>query len=206
VVFEPTYKKPGDLIKSDEWNKIIDELVNLKKYIDSMSISVTLTSLPSPTGISRNLTADDPDDFNFGISVMGLITKHYSGDEKGEICKFGINDYADIIYYWACAAKGDRELLKITVEYVDGTTFTTENLFINEGSKLRPRGNRNLYIEYLQSPNQHIWYKYRFENPSSEKEIRYLTFEDISSEKVVRIANVMHYSTRVKPPINTERS
>jgi len=29
--FEPINKKPGDLIKSDEWNKMIDELVELRK-------------------------------------------------------------------------------------------------------------------------------------------------------------------------------
>jgi len=207
MVFEPIYKKPGDLIRSDEWNKIMDELVYLKKYIESMSRSVTLTSLLSPTGISRNLSTDVPEDFNYGIDVMGLITKQYTGGEKSEICRFGINDYADIIYYWSGAAKGDRELLQIILEYVDGTTFTLENLFIHEWSKLRPKGNKNPYVEYLQSPNQHLWYRYGFENPSPEKEIRHVTFEDISAEKVVRIANIVHYSTRVKPlTTNPERS
>jgi hypothetical protein len=179
----------------------MDEMVYLKKYIESMSRNVTLTSLSSPIGISCNLSTDAPEDFNYGINVMGLITKQYSGGAKGEICRFGITDYADIIYYWSGAAKGDRELLQITLEYVDGTTFTSEKLFIHEWSKLRPKGNKNPYNEYLQSPNQHLWYKYGFENPSPEKEIRYMTFEDISYEGVVRIANVIHYSTRVKPLI-----
>ena len=205
MVFEPTYKSPGDSIRSDEWNQILDELVYLKKYIESMSRSVTLTSLSSPSGISHNLRTDD--DFNYGMDVMGLITKQYNGDENGEICRFGINDCADIIYYWSGAAKGDRELLQIILEYVDGTTFTLENLFINEWSKLRPKGNKNPFVEYLQSPSQHLWYRYGFENPSPEKEIRHVTFKDIGAERVVRIANVLHYSTRVKPLITCpERS
>ncbi len=201
MVFEPAYKKPGDLIKSDEWNKIIDELVFLRKYIESMSRNVTLTSLSSPIGISRNLSTDVPEDFNYGIDVMGLITKQYYMGEKetGEICRFGINDSADIIYYWSGAAKGDSESLKITLEYVDGTTFSSEKLFIHEWSKLRPKGNKNPYVEYLQSPNQRLWYRYGFENPGPEKEIRYITFEDISTDSAVRIANVIQYTTRVKP-------
>lgn len=199
MVFEPIYKKPGDLVRSDEWNQIVDELVFLRKYIESMSRSVTLTSLSSPTGISSNLSTDVSDDFKYGTDVMGLITKQYNRSDKGEICRFGINDYADVIYYWSGAANGDRELLQITLEYVDGATFTLENQYIHEWSKLRPKGNKNPYFEYLQSPNQHLWYRYGFENPSPEKEIRLIIFEYISTEGVVRIANVVQYSTRLKP-------
>src|SRR5574341_2080361 len=99
--FEPTYKKPGDMIKSDEWNKILDELIELRKYIDNMARNVTLTALASPVGNSRNLSTDVSDDFNYGTDVMGLITKQYyvGGKETGEICRFGINDFADMIYY-----------------------------------------------------------------------------------------------------------
>ncbi len=199
--FEPTYKKPGDLIKSDEWNKILDELVELRKYIENMTRSVTLTSLSSPTGVSYSLSRDVPDDFNYDRDVIGLITRQYYMREKetGEICTFGINDFADVIYYWSGAAKGDTQALKITLEYVDGTTFPSEKLFIHEWSKLRPKGNKNPYVEYLQSPNQRLWYRYPLENPSPEKEIRYMTFENVSSESAVRIGNVLHYVTRIKP-------
>jgi hypothetical protein len=199
--FEPTYKKPGDLIKSDEWNKILDEMVELKKYIENMTRSVTLTSLSSPTGVSYSLSRDVPDDFNYDRDVIGLITRQYYVREKetGEICTFGINDFADIIYYWSGAAKGDTQALKVILEYVDGTTFVSEKLFIHEWSKLRPKGNKNPYVEYLQSPNQRLWYRYPLENPSPEKEIRYITFENVSSETAVRIGNVLHYVTRIKP-------
>jgi len=198
--FEPTYKKPGDLIRSDEWNKILDELIDLRKYIENMTRSITLTSLESPIGTSRNLSTDVPDDFNYGTDVMGLITKqYYLGEkEKGDICQFGVHDFADFIYYWSGAANGDRDALQITLEYVDGTTFTSEKLFIHEWSTLRPKGKKNPYVEYLQSPNQRLWYKYGLENPNPEKGIRYITFGDVSMESAVRIANVIQYVTKVR--------
>lgn len=199
--FEPTYKKPGDLIKSEEWNEILEELIGLRKYIENMTRSVTLSSLISPLGDSKSLSTDVPDKFNYGTDVMGLITKqYYVGEtEKGYICKFGIHDFADIIYYWSGAAMGDNEALKISLEYVDGTIFNSENLFIHEWSNLRPKGGNNPYVEYLQSPNQRLWYKYELVNPSPEKGIRYITFEDVSEESAPRIANILQYVTRVKP-------
>lgn len=200
MVFEPNYKKPGDLIKSDDWNKIQDELVELRKFVESMTRSVTLTGLESPVGTSYSLTKEASEDFDYGIDVLGLITKQYylGRKETGDICRFGIHDYADIIYYWSGAAHGDRDSLKITLEYVDGTTFASDNLFIHEWSKLRPRGSKNPYVEYLQSPNQHLWYKYGIENPSPEKVIRYITFEDVDADSAARIADVLQYVTRVK--------
>jgi len=199
--FELTHKKPGDLIKSDEWNMILEELIELRKYIESMTRSVTLTSLASPLGTSRNLSTDVPEDFNYGTDVMGLITKQYyvGAKETGKICQFGIHDCADVIHYWSGAAIGDKEALQITLEYTDDTTSTSEKLFIHEWSELRRKGSKNPYVEYLQSPNQRLWYKYTLENPSPEKGIRYITFEDVSEESAVRIANVIHYMTRVKP-------
>lgn len=206
--FEPVYKKPGDLIKSDEWNKIIEELINLRKFIENMTRSVTLTSLASPIGNSYNLSTGMPDDFNYGTEVMGLITKQYHvGAKAGEICRFGIHDFADVIYYWSGVAKGDIESLMITLEYVDGTTFASSRLFIHEWSKLKPKGSNNPYVEYLHSPNQRVWYKYGLDNPSPEKGIRYITFENVSAGAAVRIANVLHYVTRVKPlAIDTKKS
>jgi hypothetical protein len=199
--FEPEYKKPGDLIKSDEWNKILDELISLRKLIESMTRSATLTSLASPIGTPYNLSTGMPDDFNYGTDVMGLITKQYHvvGKEAGKICRFGIHDFADVVYYWAGVSKGERDSLKITLEYVDGTTFESGKLLIHECSKLKPKGSNNPYVEYLHSPNQRVWYKYGLENPNPDKGIRYITFEDVSAGAAVRIANVLHYVARVKP-------
>lgn len=201
MVLDMTYKKPGDLIRSEEWNKIIDELAALRKYIDNMTRSVTLTQLLSPIGKSYSLSTNVEDEFNYGIDIMGLITKQFYLDKAsvGNICKFGLNDHADVISYWSGAAGGDKEALDILIEYVDGTMYNARGLFIHEWSNLRPRGQKNPYVEYLQSPNQRLWYRYVLVNPNPDKEIRYITFADSSKDTAVRIANVLHYTTRVKP-------
>ena len=198
--FDPVFKKPGEIIRSDEWNKILEELVALRKYIDNMTRSVTLTNLPSPIGTSYNLSTGVPDDFNYGVDVLWLINQQYyiGKAETGDICKFGLNDFADIVSYWSGAAGGDKESVEIQIEYIDGSNFTSEKLVIHEWTNLRPKGNKNPYVEYLQSPNQRLWYKYSLINPSPEKAIRYITFRDIAKDTAVRIANVLHYTTRVK--------
>lgn len=201
MTFEPIVKKPGDVIRSDEWNKIQEELVSLRKYIDNMTRSVTLTALPSPIGSAYSLSSNVPDDFNYGIDVLGLISRQYyvGKAETGDICKFGLNDYADTISYWSGAANGDKEAIEIQLEYIDGSVHTSEKLVIHEWTNLRPKGNKNPYVEYLQSPNQRLWYRYALINPNPDKAIRYITFRDITKDVAVRIANVVHYTTRVKP-------
>ena len=201
MVMETNYKKPGDLIRSEEWNKILDELVALRSYIDNMTRSVTLTSMSSPIGKSYGLGSGIEEDFNYGTDVIGLITKQYfmGRSEAGDICRFGLNDQADLISYWSGAANGDKEALEIDIEYVDGSVFTSDKLFIHEWSNLRPRGNKNPYSEYLQSPNQRLWYRYNIVNPNPDKEIRFITFRDTNQAIAVRIANVLHYTTRVQP-------
>lgn len=200
MALELSYKKPGDLIRSEEWNRIIDELTGLRRYIDNMTRSVTLTQLSSPIGKSYNLSTNMEDEYNYGIDTMGLITKQYYTDKNtvGTICRFGLNDYADTVSYWSGAVGGDKEVLDITVEYVDGTAFNAKGVFIHEWSNLRPRGAKNPYVEYLQSPNQRLWYRYVLVNPYPDKEIRYITFADASKDSAVRIANILHYTTRVK--------
>lgn len=199
MAFEPVYKKPGDLIRSEEWNQIQDELLALKKYIQNMTRSTTLTGLESSTGTFSRLFRDAPQNFNYGVDVMGLISgQYYLGGEGKEICTYGINDFADIIYYWSGASKGEADALKITLEYVDGTTFASEKLFINEWYPLKPKSEKNPYVEFIGS-SKGVWYKYGLVNPRAEKEIRYITFEETLPESGVRIANVVHYVTRILP-------
>jgi hypothetical protein len=201
MVFEVNYKKPGDLIRSEEWNKILDELVSLRSYIESMTRGITLTQLSSPVGTSYSLSTGVGEEFNYGTDVMGLITKQYyvGKSQTGDVCRFGVNDTADVISYWAGAANGDKDAMEVVLEYVDGSVFTSDKLFINEWSNLRPKSNKNPYIEYLQSPNQRLWYRYTLVNPNPDKAIRYITFRDINPDCGVRVANVLHYMTRVKP-------
>jgi hypothetical protein len=199
MVIERKYKNPGDLIRSEEWNQILDELIDLRKHIDEMSSRDTLTSLESPTGTSCGLGTNAPQDLNYDTEVMGQITKQYyvGGAEVGEICKFGINNFADIIYYWSAATVGGDDVLKVTLEYTDGSTFTSDKLFIHSWSELSRKGDKNPYVEYLLSPNRRVWYKYALQNPHPDNEIRSITFEDVSANSGARIANVVQYVARV---------
>lgn len=195
--FEPVYKKPGDPIRSEEWNSILDELISLRKYIENMTRSVTLIGLESQNGKFSRLSTDAPEGFNFGMDVMGLITRQYYGGAK-EICRFGINDFADIIYYWS-GSKADSESLKISLEYVDGTFLPPQIFFVNDWSRLRQKSDKNPYLEYLLSSDERVWYRYGMKNSHPEKEIRYIIFEDESGTGGTRIGNVIHYVTRVLP-------
>ncbi len=201
MVIERKYKSPGDLIRSEEWNQILDELIDLRKHIDEMSIRGTLTGLESPTGTSCGLGKDAPQDLNYETEVMGLITKqYYVGEaEVGEICTFGINNFADLIYYWSAATVGGDDVLRMTLEYTDGSTYTSDKLFIHQWSELKHKGDKNPYVEYLLSPNRRVWYKYAIQNPHPDNEIRSITFEDVSPNSGARIANVVQYVTRVMP-------
>jgi hypothetical protein len=205
--FEPVYKKPADIIRSEEWNKILDELVDLRKTISGMTYSVTLTSLESPFGLSARLKSELSEDFNYGMDVMGLITRQYYRADKGSgICRFGVDNYGEILSYWAGAFPSGAEALRITLEYIDGTSFVSENQFIHELTQLKPKGKKNPYTEYLTSPNQHLWYKYSLINPSPEKIIRHVTFEDMTAKSTVRIGDVIDYLTRIRPlPEYTEK-
>lgn len=211
VKFEPIKKKPGDLIKSDDWNKIQEDLrselneiyekINeIKEYIDNMTTLKTLININSVSGIQYNLDAEVPDDRdNYATSVLGNITKFfYLGiNTFGEICKFGILDYADIMYFWASAKNGNKKCLRVTFEYTDGETQTTDDLFIHEWTKLQPKLQGN-YIEYLLSPNEHVFYRYAIHNPLPEKKIRYISFTDVSKECGVRIGNAIQYVSKIK--------
>lgn len=198
--FEPVYKKPADLIRSEEWNKILDELVDLRKTIGTMTHAVALTGLESPFGLSATLRPDLSEDFNYGIDVMGLINRQYFRADKGAgICRFGIDDFVEVLFYWAGAFPAGDDALRVTLEYFDGTTFVSENLFIHELTQLRTKGKKNPYTQYLTTPNQHIWYKYGLVNPEPAKAVRYVTFEDMTQKSTVRIADVLQYITLIRP-------
>ena len=194
-------KKPGDPIRSEDWNTMVKELVALREYIDQMARGTTLHSLESPTGTGYSLSKGVPEEFDYGTEIMGLITRQYflGVENTGETCRFGIQDFAGIIYYWAAASRGDKNALRITLEYTDNSLEPSRDLFILEWSRLRPRGENTPYFEYFLSPNQRVIYRYALENPNPEKPIRYIIFEDINRECGLRIGNMLHYVTRVRP-------
>ena len=211
--FEPIRKNPGELIRSEDWNKIQEdvkadlkmlerEILVLREYIDRMAKSVTLTNLDSPVGSSYRLNEDVPGEVgNYATSVLGYITRQWvlGKEQAGEICKFGVLDYFDVLYYWGGAARSEKGCLEITLEYVDGTLHSEGDLFVHDWTQLRVKGDRNPYIEYLLSPNERVWYKYEIKNLHPDKEVRYISFKDIDEENSPRIANVIQHVARIRP-------
>jgi len=211
--FEPIKKNPGELIRSEDWNKIQedvqsdlttleDEIKRLKEYIDNMTGSVTLTNMESPIGVSYRLDEEVPGSIgNYSTSVLGYISRMYvmGKENTGDICKFGVLDYFDRLYYWAGADKSDKGTLEITLEYVDGTMYPISNLPIHDWMQLQIKGDKNPYHEYLLSPNERVWYKYAITNPSPDKEVRYISFKDTDEENSPRIANVIQHVARIRP-------
>jgi hypothetical protein len=204
--FKPILKKPGDVIRSEDWNKIQEDikadLERIEEYISKMTETVTLTNVESPVGKSFNLMDIVPGETSsYNSNVMGLITKQWllEKGKVGEICRFGVMDSFDILYYWSGAENGDKKTLNIVLEYMDGTTAGIEGLFIHDRTKLRPAGQDNPYIEYILSPNERVWYKYQIVNPNPEKEVRYISFKNVNAECTPRIGNVIQYKTRIKP-------
>ena len=211
--FEPVKKKPGDLIRSDDWNRIQEdiradlaaleeEIRRLRNYVDNMTESVTLINLDSPVGMSYGLDQVVPGETgNYATSVLGYITRQWvlGRGKTGEICRFGILDYFDLLHYWSGADNGDKKTLEIAIEYVDGTIHTASEIFIHEWTELRPKGSDNPYVEYLLSPNERVWYKYELRNPNPDKEVRYVYFRNANEECVPRIANVVQHIARLRP-------
>jgi hypothetical protein len=209
--YEQLKKMPGDLISADDWNEIIDELESLRtafsagledlrKEMSERTYFVTLQSLESPINAPKSLDGEEAA-FSYGTGVLGLITgQYYLGKvEEGEVCKFGIHDFADTLYYWAGAVENAVPPLRIILEYLDNTTYTSRDLPIHDCLELHLKGDENPYDEFLASPNGRVMYRYPFANPHPDKAIRYITFEDVSAEADLHIGNILHYATRIRP-------
>jgi hypothetical protein len=206
VKFKPIKKNPGDVIRSEDWNKIQDDLKadleEMEDYISKMSETVTLTNAESSSGRSFSLVDLVPGEkSSYESSVMGLITKQWClpGGEAGELCRFGVTSSFDVMHYWAGAEGGDKKALDITLEYVDGTTANVTGVFVHDRGKLRPTGTANPYLEYLLSPNERVWYKYQLVNPSPDKEVRYISFKNTVAGCTPRIGNTFTLVSRIKP-------
>ena len=212
--FKPIARKPGEVIRSEEWNKMQEDirldlekleknLVELRTYVDNMSETVTLVNLDSPAGLSLPLDQTvSGETTNYGTRVMGLISKQWlahAGEPPAEICRFGITDYVDLFYFWAGSEKGNAKVMDISIEYVDGSSSTVPGLYVHDCAKLSPKGRDNPYVEYLLSPNERVWYKYEVKNPNPTKEIRHVTFVKNKADSIPRIANVFQYRSRIKP-------
>ncbi len=212
--FKPITRKPGEIIRSEDWNKIQEDIrsdlervekyiQDLRGYVDNMVETVSLVNVDSPVGKTFALNETVPGEaLNYGTRVMGLISKQWltaPEEGTGEICRYGITDFVDVFYFWAGAEKGNTKMVDISIEYVDGSATTISGLYIHDCAKLSPKGRDNPYVEYLLSPNERVWYKYEVKNPNPGKEIRYISFVQTKPDSTPRVANVIHYRSRIKP-------
>lgn len=219
VEFEPIKRKPGEVIRSEDWNKMQEDiradlaelertLQGLKDYIDNMQETTTLLNISSLVGKSYSLDeVIAGETTSYETPIVGLLTKQWllEKGETGEICRLGVVTLLNSIDYWAGAEGGDKKALEVVFDYMDGTNAVVSDLFVHDRSKLRPKGTENPYVEYLLSPNEYVWYRYRIVNPNSEKTVLTISFRNTNSECTPRIGNVIHYKAKITPPkIQTE--
>jgi hypothetical protein len=211
--FNPILRKPGEVIKSEDWNQMqediqtdIEELERklqvLKDYVDEMEESQTMMNMDSPVGKAYNLNEVVPGETSsYEAPIVGLLTKQWlrSKAEPGDICRFSVVAPIELLDYWAGAENGDKKALEVTFNYIDGTSAVVSDLFVHDRLKLRPKGVENPYIEYLLSPNEHVWYRYRLVNPNSRKEVLSVSFKNVVQGCAPRIGNVIHYRSKIIP-------
>jgi len=211
--FEPIARKPGEVIRSEDWNRMQEEikadlqelerrLQALKEYVDNMVETITLLNVTSPVGVAYNLNEVVPGESDsYQAPVVGHLTRQWllEKGQVGVICRFGIVALLESLDYWSGAEKGDKKTLEVVFDYIDGTNAVVSGLFIHDRARLRPKGADNPYVEYLLSPNEHVWYRYRVANTSPEKEVLTVSFRNTSPECTPRVGNVVHYRAKIVP-------
>jgi hypothetical protein len=213
--FEPLIRKPGEFINAEDWNSIQEgllgeisrlegELIDLKKYVDNMSESLTLMGVESHAGKAYTLDSLIPGEIKtYEIRAMGLITRQWVPAARGvkdTICEFGITDFFEVLQFWAGAENGEKKMLDIELRYVDGTSEKIgANLFVNDRNDISlNRDNENPYLEFISSPNRTAWYKYQVANKNPKKKVGYVTFNNNNPECTPRIGNVIHLRSKIK--------
>lgn len=211
--FKPITKKPGELIKAEDWNRIQEDILKdleeieksigeLRKYVESLTETSTILNPASPVGTSYELNVPVPGETaSYMATVVGPITRQWAMErgKVGEVCRFGLAAYLEVLEYWAGAEDGDKKALDIVFEYLDGTSSVVSALYVNECSKLRPKNPENPYLEYLLSPNERVWYRYRLNNPHPEKEVFNISFRKSEPNCILKIGNVIHYRSKMTP-------
>jgi hypothetical protein len=211
--FNPILRKPGEVIKSEDWNKMQEDIQGdigelerklqvLKEYVDSMEESTTMLNMGSLIGRSFNLDDVIPGETSsYDAPMVGLLTRQWllPKGEAGDICRFSVVARLESLDYWSGAENGDKKALEVVFNYIDGTSAVISELFVHDRTKLRPKGTDNPYLEYLLSPNEYVWYRYRVDNPNPEKEVLTVSFRNIVPDCTPRIGNVIHYRSRIIP-------
>ena len=211
--FEPIVRKPGEIIRSDDWNKMQEDILAdfeeverklqvLKDYIDNMEETTTMLNMASYVGKAYNLDeVIEGESASYESPIVGLLTKQFllPKGKTGEICRFSVVSFLASLDYWAGAEGGNKKALDVVFNYIDGTYATVSDLFVHDRTKLKSKGSQNPYIEYLLAPNEYVWYRYRVPNPDPEKEVLTVSFSNKDSECTPRIGNVIHYRARLIP-------
>lgn len=210
--FSPRPARPGEPIRSEDWNYIqqamLAEIVSLqarcdelRRYVDNMSVLHTMTNVESTEGKSYRLDETIPGEVgSYGAGIVGLISRQWVPPVKGAvgICRFTVTNSFDQLDFWSGAEGGNRNALDVTLNYVDGTTETFSGLFIHDRGALAPSGDENAFVEYLLSPSQWVWYRYRLTNPHPDREVVSVSFANASSEARSRVGNVLQLRARVR--------
>jgi hypothetical protein len=211
--FNPILKKPGELIRSEDWNKMqadiqgdIEELEQrlqaLRNYVDNMEESATMLNMDSIVGKAYNLDAVmEGETSSYEAPIVGVLTKQWLLPKgvAGDICKFSIVSRLQSLDYWSGAENGNKKALELTFNYIDGTSAVISQLFVHDRNKLRPKGLDNPYLEYLLSSNECVWYRYEVMNPNPEKEVLNVNFSNTIEGCTPRIGNVIHYRSKITP-------
>jgi hypothetical protein len=210
--FQPRPAQPGGPIRSEDWNYIqqalLAEIVSLQarcdglqKYVDNMSVLHTMTNLESTEGRSYALNETVPGELgNYGSGIVGLISRQWVPPVKGEvgICRFAVANTFDQLDYWAGAEGGNKKALDVKLNYADGSDAGFPGLFTHEVTALAPAGDDNPFVEYILSPSQWVWYRYRLNNPHPEREVISISFANATSEARSRVGNVVQLRARVR--------
>jgi len=211
--FNPIYKKPGEVIRSEDWNKMQEDIQSdigelerrvqvLKDYVDNMEESATMLDMNSPVGKAYDLDeATAGETTSYEAHMVGLLTKQWlpGKGKTGDICRFSMVTHLTSLDYWSGAENGNKKALEVTFNYIDGTNAVLSGLFVHDRRKLRPKGTDNPYLEYLLSPNEHVWYRYKIVNPNTEKEVLSVSFKNTAEDCTPRIGNVIHYRSKITP-------
>lgn len=219
VEFEPIKRNPGEVIRSEDWNKMQEDLKSnlleldqkiqlLRDYVNNMQETTTLVNLNSYIGKSYKLDEIiSGETASYETPIVGLLTKQWliTKGKTGEICRFSLVAVLESIDYWTGAENGDKKVLELVFDYVDGTNAVVRDLFVHDRRRLKPKGAENPYLEYLLSPNEYVWYRYRLANPQPDREVLTISFRNNDPECTPRIGDVLHYRAKITPAeVSTE--
>jgi hypothetical protein len=205
--FKVKLAKPGEPIKSEDWNYIqqglLEEIHKLREELNNMTETVILAGVGSRVGRSIGLDEFIPEEpETYGEKAMGLISKQWltTVPGVGEICSFGIMDSFDILYYWGGAVKGNTKALEIRIDYMDRPAETVgKDLYINDrGAPPSDPDPSNPWYLALRSAMDRYWYKYKVVNPFPENEVKYVTFINKNPDCSPRIGNVIHLKSKLR--------